>query len=94
VVTRGEEVLGVVSESGAHLVTPRRAPSRPRDRLPARDARVLDAVPLANPAPVDSIATTAGMDLLDVQAALRRLERDQLVERMPRGWRLTPAANR
>jgi DNA processing protein len=94
VVTRGEEVLEVVSESGAHLVTPRRAPSRPRDRLPARDARVLDAVPLANPAPVDSIATTAGMDLLDVQAALRRLERDQLVERMPRGWRLTPAANR
>jgi DNA processing protein len=93
VVTRGEEVLEVVSESGAHLVTPRRAPSRPRDRLPARDARVLDAVPLANPAPVDSIATTAGMDLLDVQAALRRLERDQLVERMPRGWRLTPAAN-
>jgi DNA processing protein len=94
VVTRGEEVLEVVSESGAHLVTPRRAPSRPRDRLPARDARVLDAVPLTNPAPVDSIATTAGMDLLDVQAALRRLERDQLVERMPRGWRLTPAANR
>jgi DNA processing protein len=50
-------------------------------------------VPLARPAPVDSIAVTAGMALLDVQAALRRLSRNGLVELMPHGWRLTPAAN-
>lgn len=92
-VTRGEEVLEVVGESGAHLATPRRAPARRRDRLPQRDARVLDAVPLARPAPVDSIATTAGMALLDVQSALRRLTRDGLVEQLPHGWRLTPEAN-
>jgi DNA processing protein len=92
-VTYGDEVLEVVSDAGTHLTTPRRAPARRRDRLPARDARVLDAVPLARPAPVDSVATTAGMALLDVQAALRRLLRDELVELTEEGWRLTPAAN-
>jgi DNA processing protein len=92
-VTSGDEVLEIVGEAGTHLATAPRAPSRPRDRVPPRDARVLAAVPLARPAPVDSIATTAGMALLDVQAALRRLARDGLVELMPQGWRLTPAAN-
>ncbi len=92
-VTYGDEVLEIVGETGTHLVTPPRAPARPRDRVPPRDARVLDAVPLASPAPVDSIAITAGMALLDVQAALRRLVRDGLVELSERGWRLTPAAN-
>ena len=92
-VTYGDEVLEIVGESGTHLVTQPRGPSRPRDRVTPRDARVLDAVPLASPTPVDSIATTAGMALLDVQAALRRLVRDGLVELSERGWRLTPAAN-
>lgn len=92
-VTRGEEVLEVVGDIGTHLSTPPRALSRRRDKLPSRDARVLDAVPLASPAPVLSIAGTAGLALLDVQSALRRLDRDGLVELCPQGWRLTPAAN-
>lgn len=92
-VTRGAEVLEIVGDAGTHLAVPPRAPARRRDTVPLRDQRVLDAVPLARPAPVDSIATTAGMALLDVQAALRRLTRDGLVELMPHGWRLTPAAN-
>jgi DNA processing protein len=92
-VTSGDEVLEMVGDAGTHLATPPRGPSRRRDKVPPRDARVLDAVPLARPAPVDSIATTAGMALLDVQAALRRLDRDGLVELSERGWRLTPAAN-
>jgi DNA processing protein len=91
-VTRGEEVLEVVSETGAHLAAPRRAPSRRRDRLPARDARVLDAVPLARAAPVDSVASTAGMSLLEVQGSLRRLLRLGLVEQLAHGWRLTAEA--
>jgi DNA-binding GntR family transcriptional regulator len=49
-------------------------------------------VPFASPAPVVSIASTAGIALLDVQSALRRLDRDGLVELSPQGWRLTPAA--
>jgi len=92
-VTFGDEVLEIVGDAGTHLATPPRAPSRRRDRVPPRDARVLDAVPLAHPAPVDSIATTAGMALLDVQSGLRRLARDGLVELSEAGWRLTPAAN-
>jgi DNA processing protein len=92
-VTRGDEVLEVVAESGAFLATPHRAPTRRRDRAAPRHQRVLDAVPLARPAPVDSIASTAGMALLEVDAALRRLLRDGLVELLPTGWRLTPAAN-
>lgn len=92
-VTRGDEVLEVVGEAGTHLTSRPRAPARRRDRLTPREARVLDAVPLARPAPVDSIATTAGMALLDVQAALRRLRLDGLVELLPHGWRLTPAAD-
>jgi DNA processing protein len=92
-VTSGNEVLEIVGEAGTHLATPPRAPARRRDQVLPREARVLDAVPLARPAPVDSIATTAGMALLDVQAALRRLLRDGLVELSEHGWRLTPAAN-
>src|SRR4051812_7360073 len=92
-VTCGDEVLELVGDAGTHLTTPPRAPARRRDRVPPREARVLDAVPLARPAPVDSIATTAGMALLDVQAALRRLDRDGLVQLSEQGWRLTPAAN-
>jgi DNA processing protein len=91
-VTRGEEVLEVVSEAGTHLASPPRGRSRRRDRLPQRDQRVLDAVPVASPAPVDSVAATAGMALLEVEATLRRLARDELVELMPQGWRLTPEA--
>ena len=91
-VTRGEEVLEVVAEAGAFLAPARRAVARRRDQVPARSQRVLDAVPLARAAQVDSIASTAGMALLEVDSILRRLAREGLVERMPTGWRLTPAA--
>jgi DNA processing protein len=92
-VTRGEEVLELVSPAGSHLATPPRGRTRSRDRLRARDARVLDAVPFATPVPVDSIASTAGMALLEVQASLRSLERDGFVCLSEHGWRLTAAAN-
>ena len=49
-------------------------------------------MPVALPAPVVSIAATAGLALLDVQSALRRLDRDGLVELSGEGWRLTRAA--
>jgi DNA processing protein len=91
-VTHGDEVLELVGEAGTHLVSAPRAPARARDKLPSRLQRILDAVPLAQPAPVDSIASTAGLGLIEVQSALRRLHRLDLVESAPGGWRLTPAA--
>jgi DNA processing protein len=91
-VTHGEEVLELVGAAGTHLVTAPRAPARPRDGLPARLQRILDAVPLAPAAQVDSIATAAGLGLIEVRSGLNRLHRLELVENAPGGWRLTPAA--
>ncbi len=91
-VTRGEEVLELVGEAGTHLVTAPQAPARRRDSLTRTMQRILDAVPFAQPAPVDSIASTAGLGLVEVSSGLTRLHRLELVERSPLGWRLTRAA--
>jgi len=91
-VTQGSEVLEVVGDIGTHLVIPPRAPSTPRDRIGQRLQRVLDAVPVAQPAPVDSIATTAGLGLVEIRSSLSRLLTLGLVETSPAGWRLAPAA--
>ncbi len=91
-VTHGAEVLEVVGAMGTHLATPPRAPGRSRDRMGRRHQRILDAVPLAQPARVDSIAVTAGLDLVTVQSGLNSLRKVGLVELLPQGWRLTPAA--
>ncbi|WP_191907904.1 DNA-processing protein DprA [Nocardioides cynanchi] len=91
-VTHGDEVLELVGEAGTHLASAPRAPTRARDKLSSRLQRILDAVPLAQAAPVDSIASAAGLGLIEVQSALRRLHRLELVECAPGGWRLTPAA--
>jgi magnesium chelatase family protein len=91
-VTQGAEVLEVVGAAGTHLVTAPRAPTRRRDSLTSRHQRILDAVPLAQPAGADSIATTAGLGLIEVRSALSRLQRLGLVEGLGSGWRLTPAS--
>jgi DNA processing protein len=91
-VTQGAEVLEVIAAAGTHLVPTPRAPRRRRDALSERLKRILDAVPLAQPAGVDSIATTAGIGLIEVQSALTRFERLGLVEGVGAGWRLTPAS--
>jgi DNA processing protein len=91
-VTQGSEVLEVVGDMGAHLVTPPRAPTTPRDRVGGRLQRILDAVPVARPAPVDSISRTAGLGLVEVRSGLTSLEKRGLVEQSRAGWRLTVTA--
>ncbi len=91
-VTHGADVLEVVGDIGTHLVEPPRAPGRSRDQVGRRHQRILDAVPVAQPARVDSIAVTAGLDLVTVQSGLNSLRKVGLVELLPQGWRLTPAA--
>ena len=72
---------------------PVRSPTTPRDRLNRAQQQVLEAVPLVNPAPADSIARTAGLGIAQVRSTLDELEQRQLVERFPAGWRLAEAAD-
>ena len=90
-VTRGEEVLELVATSGEHLVTPRRGRVYARDRLSARDQQVLDAVPRHRAVGPDSIARTAGINLLDTRSALQRLERAGIIAKTSGGWRIRDA---
>lgn len=91
-VTSGAEVLELLGVAGTHLIVEPRDVTRSRDRLPHKDARVLDAVPVARPVEVESIARTAGLGLVEVQAALQRLAAQEFVDRSPAGWRLGAAA--
>ena len=52
----------------------------------------VDGVPAGGPAPTDEVARAAGMGLLEVGSALRRMAAAGLVETAPEGWRLTVAA--
>lgn len=91
-VTSGADVLELMGAAGECLVPePRAAPTR-RDRLTARERQVLDGVPAAGPVPTDEVARGAGMGLVEVGSALRRLVAAGLVETAPEGWRLTVAA--
>jgi DNA processing protein len=91
-VTRPSEVLELVGAMGEHLAEEPRGPSRKRDRLTRRQRQVLDAVPLAQAVPTDSVARTAGLGLLEVRSALQALRRCELVDHTPRGWRLADGA--
>lgn len=93
-VTSPEDVLELVGESGAHLVEEPRGPERQRDRLSLRHQQVLDAVPVARPAHVDSISRTAGLSISDTGNALMRLRAVGLVEADGDGWRLAALAHR
>ncbi|WP_109507405.1 DNA-processing protein DprA [Nocardioides speluncae] len=85
-VTSAVEVLEVVGVAGAHLLEDPRADTRPRDRLREREQQVLDAVPAARPAAVDSIARTAGIGLVEVRSVLGRLQQVGLVVSTDTGW--------
>ena len=86
-VTRGEDVLELLSPSGSNLSEPIRGPMLVADRLSDRERQVLDAVPVIQPACVDSISRTAGIAVRDVPGAIERLHTLGLVERTSRGWR-------
>ena len=65
--------------------------SRPHELEP-RQRTVLDAVPLRRPAPIESIALTAGVGIALVVAFLAEMEVLGLVERSDSGWRRAPAS--
>lgn len=90
-VTRGSDVLELVSPVGSFAQAPRRAVEHPRDRLDQTDRRVLEAVPIASAAAAASIARTAGLEPATVTAALRRLSQAGFVVTSRAGWRLAEA---
>jgi DNA processing protein len=93
-VTRGADVLELVSPSGSFLAEPRRGELRARDRLTDREQRLLDAVPVADAADVGSIARTAGLSVVEVRPALERLRAGGYVEQIETRWRLAAADHR
>ena len=92
-VTGPGDVLEMVGAVGRRLTDEPRGEARRRDRLTRRQRQVLDAVPVARPAPSDSIARTAGLGVVEVRSALDALRRRELVLSTPRGWRLADGAN-
>jgi DNA processing protein len=87
-VTKTDEVLEQVGVLGqfAERVT---GPVRRRDLLGPVVSRVLDAVPVIKRAPTERIATTAGMRIDAVEAALAALAVHGLVECADGGWAMT-----
>jgi DNA processing protein len=88
-VTRGSDVLELVSPAGSFLTIEPRGAERPRDRLGELEQRVLDAVPVATAASVESIARTAGLAAATVGAALGRLGASGFVDGADGCWRLS-----
>ena len=87
-VTRGSDVLELVSPAGSFTQAAVRGPDRPRDRLSALEQQVLDGVPVSTPSTVRSVARAAGVAEPTVREALQSLRSAGFVEASPRGWRL------
>jgi DNA processing protein len=92
-VSSGAEVLEAAGSSGEHLLEDPRGPDTWRDHLSVRHRQVLDAVPVWNGAPSDSVARTAGLGIVEVRRALATLEQRGLVELSDSGWRLAALAH-
>jgi DNA processing protein len=89
-VTRGSDVLELVSPSGSFLQPVRRGADGPRDRLSELERQVLDGVPVASAASVASVARTAGLAETPVAEALLSLRSGGFVESCDGRWRLVP----
>jgi DNA processing protein len=91
-VTCGADILELLAPVGSFFAPERRGEERPRDRLTEREQRVMEAVPLANPAASSSIARTAGIAESEVLTMLETLAAWKLVEESQDGWRLGTGA--
>ncbi len=87
-VTKGADVLELLSQAGSFLSEEARGPDHPRDQLTEREQRVLEAVPAVQGASCDSIARTAGIAAGKVQEVLGLLHAKHLVENADMRWRL------
>lgn len=90
VVTSGAEVLELIGRAGEHLVEPPRGEERPRDALTRVERQVIEWVPVAEHAPVDSISRLCGLHLRTTEGALRRMRDKGFVLFGDDGWRVAP----
>jgi DNA processing protein len=91
-VTRGSDVLELVSPAGSCLAPVRRAAPSPRDGLSPDQRVVLESVPLVRGAPPSSIARAAGLAEATVRAVLAELDRGGFVESRAGCWRQRPTS--
>lgn len=91
-VTSGDDVLELIGKAGEHVRDDPRGPDNPRDLLTFRERHVLDAVPVARSAGVESIAVVAGLGVAAVRRALEGLLEKGFVEMDHSGWHLTDLA--
>src|SRR5665811_793094 len=91
-VTDAAEALELVGGYGRDLAPGRRTPNRPGDGLDIDLRRMLDALPLRRPAPVESIARSAGLTVSEVRSGLGRLELAGLAEQDGGRWRQKASA--
>ena len=90
-VSRTAHVLELVSPSGSFTWDPPRTPTTARDRLGPADQRVLEAVPLHQPAASSSIARVCGLSTAVVTDSLVRLGRLGWVTGADGRWCRAPA---
>lgn len=93
-VTDVAEILEAVAPIGEQLTTPRRGRTREIDGLPESEQRLLDAVPVLQPAGAAQIAVTAGVAPSTALRHLERLRARDLVEQVDHGWRLSERRRR
>lgn len=93
-VTRTAEVVEEVGRIGADLTSPERGPVHARDDLGLTATRVLDALPVNRPAPLERIALVAGVLPSDALRTLALLEMRELAESGGGGWRLAASLRR
>lgn len=88
-VTGVDDVLEQVGQLGDHYSPSPRGPLRVRDELSPAQSRILDAVPVRNPASAAAIARTASLGSAVAEHELPRLRDLGLVEEGEAGWTLS-----
>lgn len=88
-VTRGDDVLELVSPTGSFTDPGRRGESRPHDGLDERELRVLDALPVVHGVSTRSISRTCGLSEKAVVAALDELATRGHAKCVDGVWRLS-----
>jgi len=89
-VTRAAHVLELVSPMGVRVSEPARDEPTARDRLGPTELRVLEAVPLVQPAGAAAIARTSGLSVASVVESLVRLRELGWVVGAAGRWRRSP----